>query len=55
MRTWGVKRIATLDDIELSNFIEHVEKYYGRVEQVICIGDNTKQIRIYQVLYVQED
>ena len=55
MRVWKIQRIATFDDDELVNKIMDIESNKGcKVKEVIHIGNNPSNVRLYQILYVEE-
>jgi hypothetical protein len=55
MRQWKIKRIATFDDDELANFITKIDSQPGcKVKEIIFIGNNSQDRRIYQIIYVEE-
>ena len=56
MRQWKIERIATFDDEELCNLIMEIE---GRgpaykVQQIVYIGENPQNRRLYQIFYTIE-
>ena len=55
MRVWKIKRIATFDDKELADFITKIDNQPGcKVREVIFMGNNVVETRIYQILYTEE-
>ena len=55
MREWKIKRITTFDDEELANFIQSIDNVPGqRVKEVVFMGNNSENVRIYQVIYTVE-
>ena len=55
MRQWKIERISTFDDEELANFISEIDNRPGhKVKEVVFMGNNPVDIRIYQVIYVVE-
>lgn len=55
MREWRVERIATLSDEELADFIQKIDSRPNcQVKEVVFMGNNLKDIRIYQVIYIIE-
>ncbi len=53
MREFKIERIATFDDTELAKKLEEIEKRDPRnkIFQVIHIGNNPVNERLYQILY----
>lgn len=56
MRKWKIERIATFDDDELCNKIMEIESRGSnyKVQQVIFIGNNPVDVRLYQILFTIE-
>ena len=55
MRLWKIQRIATFDDGELCNKIMEIESEPGqKVQEIIFMGNNPKDVRIYQIVYTVE-
>ena len=55
MREWKVERIATFSDDELASFIQKIDSQPNQeVKEVIFIGNNTVDVRIYQIVYTKE-
>ena len=55
MREWRVHRYTTDDDKELAKVLNRVEAKQGyKVEQVVFMGLNLENHRIYQIIYTVE-
>jgi len=55
MRVWKIKRISTFDDDELAAFITNIDNQPGcKFQEVIFMGNNSLNVRIYQILYTEE-
>ena len=55
MRQWKIERIATFDDEELARFINEIDNRPGhKVKEVVFMGNNPVDVRIYQIIYVVE-
>ena len=54
MRQWKAKSVAASNDDELANFINNIEsKPDCRVKEVIFIGNDPTDTKLYQILYVE--
>lgn len=52
---WKIERISTFDDEELANFISEIDNRPGhKAKEVIFIGNNPADVRLYQIIYVVE-
>ena len=55
MKKWKIERIATFDDDELCNKLDEIESNPNcKVKDVVFIGNNTLEVRIYQIIYTEE-
>lgn len=55
MKKWKIERITTFDDQTLADFIEKIDNVPGQeVREVIYMGNNLEEVRIYQVIYTIE-
>ena len=48
---WGIVRFTTFDDTDLAHAIQLTEEKYGEIKQVIFMGNNVEDKRIYQIIY----
>ena len=48
---WGIVRFTTFDDEDLAHAIDVTERKYGEVKQIIYMGNNSEDVRIYQIIY----
>ena len=48
---WGVVRFTTFDDEDLCKAIQAVETKYGEIKEIIFMGNNVENVRIYQIIY----
>lgn len=56
MRRWKIRRTATLSDEELENYLTYLDdKPNCEVKNVIFIGYNNKNERIYQIVFVKDE
>ena len=54
MRQWKAKSVAASNDDELANFINDIESKPDRkVKEVIFIGNDPTDTKLYQILYVE--
>ena len=54
MRQWKVKRAAVSNDDELTKFINDIESEPDcKVKEVIFIGNDSANTKLYQILYVE--
>ena len=54
MRQWKVKSITVSNDDELADFINDIESEPDcRVKEVIFIGNDSADTKLYQILYVE--
>ena len=54
MRQWKVKRAAVSNDDELAKFINDIESEPDcTVKEVIFIGNDSADTKLYQILYVE--
>ena len=54
MRQWKAKSVAASNDDELANFINDIEsKPDCIVKEVIFIGSDSADAKLYQILYVE--
>ena len=54
MRQWKAKSVAASNDDELADFINDIEsKPDCNVKDVIFIGNDPTDTRLYQILYVE--
>ena len=54
MRQWKAKSVAASNDDELADFINDIESRPDcTVKEVIFIGNNSTDTKLYQVLYVE--
>ena len=52
MKKWKIERISTFDDKELASFITKIDNVPGQeVREVIYMGNNVEEVRIYQIVY----
>lgn len=55
MRKWKIERISTFDDYELANKLDEIESRQGcKIKEIIFIGNNSQDVRIYQIIYTEE-
>lgn len=55
MRAWKIERIATCDDHQLEDKIMEIESDPScKVREIIFIGNNPQDIRLYQIVYTKE-
>ena len=50
-KNWGIVRFATFDDTDLCHVIQLTENKYGEIKQIIYMGENPTNERIYQIIY----
>ena len=48
---WGIIRFTTFDDEDLAHAIQLTENKYGEITQIVYMGDNVENKRIYQIIY----
>lgn len=48
---WGIIRFSTFDDTDLAHVIDSTEKKYGETKEIIYIGENPENKRLYQIIY----
>ena len=48
---WGIVRYTTFDDTDLCHAIQYVEEKYGDIKEIIFMGNNCENVRIYQIVY----
>ena len=54
MRQWKAKSVAASNDDELADFINGIESEPDcTVKEVIFIGDDSADTKLYQILYVE--
>lgn len=54
MRQWKAKSVAASNDDELADFINDIESEPDRmVKEVIFIGNDSADAKLYQILYVE--
>ena len=54
MRQWKAKSVAASNDDELADFINDIESEPDcTVKEVIFIGDDSADAKLYQILYVE--
>ena len=54
MRQWKAKSVAASNDDELADFINDIESKPDRkVKEVIFIGNDSADTKLYQILYVE--
>ena len=54
MRQWKAKSVAASNDNELADFINDIEsKPDCNVKEVIFIGSDSTDTKLYQILYVE--
>ena len=54
MRQWKAKSVAASNDDELADFINDIEsKPDCMVKEVIFIGNDSTDTKLYQILYVE--
>ena len=54
MRQWKAKSVAASNDDELADFINHIESEPDcTVKEVIFIGNDPADTKLYQILYVE--
>ena len=48
---WGIVRFTTFDDTDLCKAIDFVERNYGEIKEIVFMGNNVENVRIYQIIY----
>lgn len=54
MREWKIDRVATLDDGVLINKLNEIQRKGNTdIKEIIFIGNNSLDVRIYQIIYLE--